>query len=409
MSRRGGRAAADCGLWIADCGFFARAGRSENSIDGPPKPTGCARWVPVGYPLTLFLSVILLSVVLPHCAFGADAEAALVRAFRAECTAKAKAASDAGTMTVVGEGGWLFLHNELRHVGGGRFWGPAAAKVSRARRGPDPLPAILDYHAQLDRLGIELVLLPVPPKAIVYADKLSKRVRLDARGRAPRLDTDHREFYRLLRARGVKVLDLTDEFLATRAAGKGEMFCKQDTHWSGLACVLAARRIAALVKDRPWVAKLPRKRFATETKRVEIAGDLWRDLAGDRPPQETLPLRFVHAKGDIRRRPVACDPNSPVLLLADSHGLVFHAGGDMHATGAGLADQLAAELGCAVERIAVKGSGATPSRISLYRKQKRLGPTYLRTKKLLIWCFAAREFTESDGWRKVPVTRPARK
>jgi hypothetical protein len=28
---------------------------------------------------------------------------------------------------------------------------------------------------------------------------------------------------------------------------------------------------------------------------------------------------------------------------------------------------------------------------------------YLTGKKALIWCFAAREFTGTDGWKKIPV------
>lgn len=339
---------------------------------------------------------------------GADGGAAApsdaaVRAFRADCAAKAKAAEAAGTMTVAGKDGWLFFHNELRHVGVGAFWS-AAAKVSRARRDPDPLPAIVDYKAQLDRLGIELILLPVPPKAIVYADKLSAHVPTGAGGVPPRLDTAHQRFYALLRDKGVTVLDLTGDLLAARADKRSPpVYCRQDTHWSGQACVLAAKRIARCVKDRPWVKAIRRKPLATATAAVEISGDLWRAIKDPKPPRETLPLRFVGARGDVRGSPVAIEAGSPVLLLADSHGLVFHDPA-LHEAGAGLADQLAFELGTAVELIAVRGSGATPARISLYRKQKRT-PGYLATKKLLIWCFAAREFTESDGWRKVPVTR----
>ena len=103
-------------------------------------------------------------------------------------------------------------------------------------------------------------------------------------------------------------------------------------------------------------------------------------------------------------KPVDPNPNSPVILMADSHGLIFHVGGDMLASGAGLADQLALEMGFAVDLIAVRGSGATPARVNLYRRAKRKG--YLAKKKVLIWCIAAREFTESvDGWGKVPVLK----
>jgi alginate O-acetyltransferase complex protein AlgJ len=30
---------------------------------------------------------------------------------------------------------------------------------------------------------------------------------------------------------------------------------------------------------------------------------------------------------------------------------------------------------------------------------------YMAGKKVVVWCFTAREFTESQGWRKVPVIR----
>ena len=44
-------------------------------------------------------------------------------------------------------------------------------------------------------------------------------------------------------------------------------------------------------------------------------------------------------------------------------------------------------------------AGATPARINLLRRKDNLAG-----KKLVIWCFSAREFTEAaGGWRLVPV------
>jgi alginate O-acetyltransferase complex protein AlgJ len=100
--------------------------------------------------------------------------------------------------------------------------------------------------------------------------------------------------------------------------------------------------------------------------------------------------------------PVQLDRNSPILLMGDSHTLVFHEGGDMHARGAGLPDQLAREFGTPIDLIGVRGSGATPARTTLMRRV-RANPNYLKNKKLIIWCFSAREFTESSGWQKVPI------
>ena len=94
--------------------------------------------------------------------------------------------------------------------------------------------------------------------------------------------------------------------------------------------------------------------------------------------------------------------DSPIVLLGDSHNLVFHVGDDMHVTGAGLADQLAVELGMPVDVVAVRGAGATPARVNLLRRVQR-DPGYWNRKRLVIWCFSAREFTQSDGWAMVPI------
>lgn len=341
-----------------------------------------------------------------------SADAAQLSAFRAECLSKAKAAEQANSMTVAGRNGWLFFAPELRHVGVGRFWGEAAAKASQSSRpeNADPLPAILDFKAQLDRAGIELLLVPVPPKAIIFPDKISAKITLD-KGVPPRFDLAHREFYDVLRQSGVAVLDLTPIFLARRAyadANVDPIYCKQDTHWSGRGCVLAARAIARAIADRPWLQATPKLKLAQSWKRVAITGDLWQGMGTRAGKRETLPLRFVgtpastYSASQAPLKPVATDQNSPILLLGDSHNLVFHAGDDMHARGAGLPDQLAAELGFAVDLIAVRGSGATPSRGTLMRRA-RANSGYLGRKKLVIWCLGAREFTESLGWQKLPI------
>ena len=103
------------------------------------------------------------------------------------------------------------------------------------------------------------------------------------------------------------------------------------------------------------------------------------------------------------RSPVTPDPNSPIVLLGDSHNLVFHEGDDMHARGAGLPDQLALELGLPLDVVAVRDSGATPARVTLLHRAQG-DPTYWNRKCLVIWCFAASELTESDGWQLVPIT-----
>jgi alginate O-acetyltransferase complex protein AlgJ len=334
---------------------------------------------------------------------SASAEAA--ERFRARCAALAAEAEKADRIAVEGKDGWLFFGNELHHFGAGRFWGSDAAKVSRAAKPEyaDPLPAILDFQEQLDKLGIKLLIVPVPPKLVIYPDKLPGPAGEPATSPPTRLDILHQEFYKLLRQKGVDVLDVTVDFLAARPAEKqdGPVYCMTDTHWSSLACRMAAKAVARRLAVNRWVALPKESPFTVKTEPVRIAGDLSPTTGPGEAKKESLEAFVVRGKDGAV---VATDPNSPVLVLGDSHTLVFHGGQDMHAAGAGLADHLAVELGLPVDLIGVKASGATEARIALYRNAAE-DKDWLGRKKVIIWCFGAREFTEADGWRKVPVVK----
>lgn len=313
---------------------------------------------------------------------------------RAEFGATFAAAEKAKASVVAGTDGWLFLSSELRMLSFDHFWGDAAAKVSRSPKpdAADPIPAIVDFHTQLKARGIHLLLVPVPPKAAIYPEKILGAA---AEGSLAPLT----EFYAALKTAGVEVLDLAPLMLAAKTGEHGPVFCATDTHWSGSGCVLAAQAIGKAIGD-----KLPLKltaKFSTEWKTLAIHGDLL-DLpgaGGKGKGDEKISVRSVSGASGAAVEP---DPASPVLLIGDSHTLVFH---DFLAERAGLLDQLAAELGIAPDLIGTKGSGATTVRGNLFRKSIK-DPAYLSKKKVVVWCFTAREFTEADsGWQKLPVAK----
>ena len=349
--------------------------------------------------------VILASIgfwVIAMTSFAAEADT--VRKVVDQYASLARSAEQRGSMTVPGKEGWLFFGPELRFVSAGRFWGKAAAKVSRATKPEfaDSLPAIIDFHRQLKKMGVELLLVPVPSKSVVYPDFLSDQLTISRENPPVRIDAETQAFYQLLRKEGIQVLDLTSFFLANRFHREGAPFCKQDTHWSGNGCVLAARKIREEIQGRPWLKAIPKSAYQTAWKSLPITGDLWKALGEKSLPQEILSVRQVGTGSAGALKPVAPDQKSPIILVGDSHNLVFHAGEDMHTRDAGLSDQLALELGFPVDLAAVRGSGATPARVNLLRRAQR-DPNYWKKKKLVIWCFAAREFTQSDGWKKVPL------
>ena len=362
------------------------------------------RIIATGFQLLMkfFRSLILVCLVPPFLAAQPAVQVSLSDAqqkLRAELASKGQSSEKKNAAACAEADGWLFFAAEFRLLSHGRFWGDEAPRVSRSHKPElaDPIPAIVDFQKQLKARGIDLLMVPVPPKAAIYPEKILPGFDVRADDPAPLL---HR-FYDELRAAGIDVLDLTTLFLQNRDDKRNGVFCKTDSHWSGLGCVLAAQAIAENVRGK-LTASTPRKEFVSDWKEAEITGDLVSLLPPDahKPAPEKMAVRAVSEKGT--GAPVQPDANSPLLLLGDSHTLVFH---DFLAERAGLVDQLAQELGFAPDLIGTRGSGATPVRISLYRHGLK-NPDYLAKKKVVVWCFAAREFTEaSEGWAKAPIAK----
>jgi len=312
-----------------------------------------------------------------------------------------------------GLGGFCFIKSELRSYSVGRFWGDAAAKaavyqppappadadpVTRAKAlrrlaRRDPVPAIVSFNAQLKKVGIELILLPVPGKVAIYPDKLDR-----AAPTGQRIDMHHKAFYAALKAAGVRVIDLAPDMLAMRARGT-PAHCRQDTHWSPQAVRLAAAKLAPLVKAQRWYASAPKVRVKVTPRTIAIRGDIVEHMLKDANlPDEKLSIATVSVGGrEINDR----DRASPLLLIGDSHALVYHTP-RLLAARAGLADLLCAELRLAsIDLVGVMGSGANAPRLTLARRRDNM-----KGKRCVIWCLSARALTESpDGWHDVPVIR----
>ena len=299
--------------------------------------------------------------------------------------------TDPKNLAVKGHDGWLFLPAEIRHL--------ATATNDSASTGEnDPVPAILDFNSSLARKGILLVIVPVPEKSLIRADKLFPAP--DVAAAAGYWKASGR-YIEALKKNGVDVMDtrlmLTAEAARTEMSGD-PVYCRTDTHFTPRTTVILAQAIASHIREiKPDVVGKAGGGFVRgPLGKLAIQGDL-------APPGTTEELGFqgVLKSEDMAATPVS-DTTSPVLLLGDSHCLVFHAGGDMLAKGGGLADNLAVELGSLPDVMAVRGSGATAVRVNLYRKAHK-DPEFLKNKKIVVWCFASREFTQSDGWKIVPL------
>lgn len=311
--------------------------------------------------------------------------------FREVLAKKAADARAAEAPVVKGEDGWYFLANELRAYSVGEFWGENAAKASVATKNQDPLPAIVDFAQQCKKAGVELIVVPVPGKVVLYPEKVDGKVDAEA---AKGVDAAHQAFYEALRKEGVTVLDITPEMREMKEKG-GATHLKQDTHWSPAAVELTTGKLAEILRKQAWykdAAKMSMQGLGP-MEEMEVTGDLVELLkdAKDHPKEKITVGKVPNAK---------VDADSPLVVMGDSHVLVYH--DNLLGSNAGLVDHLSRQLAIGVDAMGTRGSGANAGRIALARRGAKANG--LADKKAIVWVFTAREFTEAfQGWQKVPV------
>ena len=296
----------------------------------------------------------------------------------------------------LGRDGWLFLRPGVDYLTGPPFLDPRRLE-RRARSGesweeppqPDPLAAILDFHRQLERRGIRLLVLPAPTKAMIYPEKLRPGTTADENLHNPSFAA----FRAALEGHGIEVFDPAPAMLEAKQTGDEDVFLRTDSHWSpaGLDAVAAAlaERLRELGFGQP---RAPGVRRATVVHRGD--GDLERMLelpeGSPWPPPESVRLRRVVGLPSGSR-------TAEILLLGDSFANVFSLDHLGWGSGAGLAEQLAFELGEPVERLAVDAGGAWSSRRKLAGETGRLAG-----KRLVIYELAVRELASGD-WKIIEL------
>lgn len=332
---------------------------------------------------------------------------------------------------VVGRDDWLFYQPGIVAVGGPPFLDAdildSRAKVARDAGAeplyPDPRPAILDFHAYLQRRGIRLVVFPVPDKAGLQPRELHGRTGNDEPLVAGR-NADHGRLVGELERAGVLVFDPTPARLDPRHPPR---FLKQDTHWTPAWMTEVASALAGYVRQHAHLqpAAGSHALWKTTPRSVARLGDVV-DMLG-LPADQTLftaqavTVLEVH---DAAGLPFEPDQRAPVLLLGDSFSNVFTLGQMGWGESAGLAAQLARFLDSPVDVIAQNDSGAFATRRLLRNEvgqppDAREGPPgsasgsapdRLTGKKVVIWEFASRELAVGNwkplAWPSQPGKAP---
>jgi hypothetical protein len=259
------------------------------------------------------------------------------------------------------------------------------------------IAAIVDFRDQLQRRGIQLLVVPVPGKASVYPDRLTQRVaRGDSSLRSPTADVIDS-----LRRKGVATIDLFSVFRSYRETVSEEadesIYLAHDTHWSPRGVRVAAETIADHIQQARWVmvGDVAYEREAVEIRR---AGDIVRmmHLADDQQvylSEKTLCQQIVQQNDSLVYRD---DSHSPVLLLGDSFSRIYQRDEPL---AAGLVAQLAYEMKMPLSSIVNDGGAST-----LVRQQLARRPELLKGKKLVIWQFVERDIRfGTEGWKVVAI------
>jgi hypothetical protein len=311
----------------------------------------------------------------------------------------------------VGRNGWLFYRPDVDYLTGPGFLEPAVlhrralgGKQHLAQPQPDPRPAIIEFHEQLVRRGIQLILMPMPSKSAIHPEQLSSRFD----GHQDSLENaSFQQFIQEIRDSGVLVFDAST-VMAQRKGGENEVgkFLRTDTHWTPDAMQAVAEQLKEFIDIHcPLPMKTP-VQFSERIREVENLGDIatMLHLPAEQtlfPPEMAIIREVVEPDGHEWQP----DAGADVLLLGDSYTNIYSLPEMKWGTGAGFAERLSFTMQRRTDRLAQNDGGSHAVRQALYQQMAR-GQDRLRGKRIVIWEFAARELAYGD-WKSFPM--PAEK
>jgi hypothetical protein len=301
---------------------------------------------------------------------------------------------------------WLFFRPEIDYLTEQGFLTPAQLKL-RSRSGaeaiqPDPRKAIVQFHEQLRQRGIQLIVMPIPSKAMIDPERFT--CRYDHETTALQ-NPSFAQFKKELEDAGVLVFDV-DQALADRRQRTGSApYLETDTHWRPETMEEAAALLNEFIAANIQLPHVLSPGYKQVTDEVSNLGDI------------AVMLRLPEAQNLYRKQKVTIHPvlNSrnefwqagrlaDVLLLGDSFSNVYSFDAMGWGYGAGFAEQISFALQRPVDRQVRNDSGAFATRQMLAEELKK-GHDRLKGKKLVIWEFAARELAVGD-WKMLDLKSP---
>jgi alginate O-acetyltransferase complex protein AlgJ len=310
-------------------------------------------------------------------------------AFLAECATLAQPGG-----TVQGRDGWLFSAAEL-------------SAVARSGNTAPALGSIADYAAQLRSMDCDLIVVPVPPKTLVYPDKVARTTKLPGKRKSvPRLDGHWTAALQSLESRNIRTVDLLPVFLEDRRSGGPEPYTMTSSTWSPHGAQLAAASIAKAVLQS-GASRLAGsvEGITREPAQLSFLGSLASGTT-PAPKPESLPVMNVgRIEGDKVRSVSFSTSGSNLLLMGDSSAVLSwrENGNPIGSSGAfsSLADHLAATLGGIPDVLSAPGDGRNAPRLRIMR-ERTAGRNPLASTRAVVWVIPMTDLA-STNWQTVPL------
>lgn len=287
---------------------------------------------------------------------------------------------------VIAKDGWLFYDKDILYLTGDNI--PTNNNLFR-KETVSPAKCITDFSRQLKRMGIELVIMPIPLKPQLYPEKLNPLY--------PETDIlqnqGYARFIEELKEMGIQLFDPTTILLSMKKNGK-DIFLKTDTHWTPEAMETVAEALSAFLIDSGLVGRGSHFYLRDTSEMVQI-GDIYTmlKLKKEFSPffSEKVIIHSVLNQDEIWQP----STNAQILFLGDSFSNIYSLEGMGWGKSAGLAEHLSYFLRQPLDAIRRNDEASIATRKMLQTEQKR-GRDRLSGKKIVIWEFAMRELTQGN-------------
>jgi len=289
-----------------------------------------------------------------------------------------------------GKEDWVFFRKSLEYTTGGDL-----TDQPRSRNALPHLKQLREYLAGHD---VNLLFVVVPTKAEVYYEKLPFPMPSEP---DVIINPYLRKFLSDVQEAGIEVIDVLPRLLAAKTEDNeetGELYQRQDTHWTNRGLQIVADLVARRIRNYGWYEQLDPVDYTvvdtTFQRQGDIVSRLPEKLRASYPPVQLRGRQVRMPDG----KPYRGNRAAPLMLIGDSFTGVFES---VDCKSAGVGAHIAEKSGIPVDIITSWGGGPLVRRKMMRARSKDMG-----VKRLVVYLMVARDLYDySQGWKDLDADK----